>query len=356
MLSVWLSRLAAPLSVVLLLAGCVPRPVTAPTAGAPRATSLPTPAAHLAAPTPRARATPAPLPVPPLQSAPAAISTPALPTPAAPAVALVPPLPLADLLAGALPEPSTGYGLVVQDMRSGARLAQNEHQVFPSASLYKLALAWQVFQAADTGRLDLDAELAITDDDAQEVEPDGGVAPGETPSVREALAAMLSVSSNAAAHALLRVLGRHEFNLATAQLGLNSTRVPEDEPGTDDDPSNPSAAITSADDMARLLGLLATGQGLSPAAHTELVQLLATGAPPDALRETLPESVQIFDKTGNLADASNVGALLQSTRGLVVLVVVDQGVNPGDARGVIAQLGQAIYDGLLRPPDQANGE
>jgi beta-lactamase class A len=255
---------------------------------------------------------------------------------------------LASLLGGALPDPTADYGLVVEDVASGARLGQNESRVFPSASLYKLAVAWQVMQSADQGRLSLDDLLPITDDDALEPEPDGGVAPGETPTVHEALAVMLSVSSNAAAHALLRRLGRHDFNLAMAGLGLGATRVPEDT-SPDEDPQSPTEAVTSAEDMARLLRLLATRQGLSTSACIELVQLLGNGAPPDALRETLPETVQVFDKTGNLTNASNVGALLQSTRGLVVLVVLDQDVNPGDARGVIAQLGQAVYDSLLRP-------
>jgi hypothetical protein len=37
---------------------------------------------------------------------------------------------------------------------------------------------------------------------------------------------------------------------------------------------------------------------------------------------------------------------------MVVLVVLDHEVDPGDARGVIAQLGQAVYDSLLRPASE----
>src|SRR5205814_5958985 len=107
---------------------------------------------------------------------------------------------------------------------------------------------------------------------------------------------------------------------------------------------------TSAADMARLLRVVASGQGLSNTAHNELLGLLATGGEPDALRDNLPPSVGIIDKTGNLDDVSNVGALLRSARGTVVLVVLDRGVDPGDARGVIAQLGLAAYEQFLRPP------
>lgn len=259
----------------------------------------------------------------------------------------VPLVVLPEALAGAMPDESTDYGVVVQDLATGARLAVNDRRVFPSASLYKLAVAWEVLRNADRGTINLDAALPITEEDAVEPEPDGGVASGDAPTVREALAAMLTVSSNAAAHALLRVLGRHEFNAAMDQMGLADTRVPAD---SADGIDSPSEAVTSAADMAHLLSMIALNQTLSPSAHDELVQLMGGGAPPDALRDTLPDTVDVYDKTGNLADASNVSALLQSARGMVALVVIDQGVDPGDARAMIAQIGQAAYDAVLREP------
>jgi hypothetical protein len=75
---------------------------------------------------------------------------------------------------------------------------------------------------------------------------------------------------------------------------------------------------------------------------------LSNIAPPDALRDSLPDSVDILDKTGNLEDASNINALLRSARGGAILVVLDTGVDPGDARGIIAQAGQIAYQTLLQ--------
>ena len=157
---------------------------------------------------------------------------------------------------------------------------------------------------------------------------------------------MLTVSSNAAAHAFLRVLGRHAFNQEMDRIGLSQTRVPEDvnDDGTDGD----AMAVTSAADMAHLLRLLATPNQLTDASENELTQWLANIAPPGPVaRRALPDGVGILDKTGNLQDVSNVGALLESDRGAAILVVLDEGVNPGDARGVIAQFGQAAYAALL---------
>ncbi len=230
-------------------------------------------------------------------------------------------------------DPSADYGLVVEDLGSGERVAVNESRVFPSGSVYKLALAWHVLQQVDRGQLRLGQSLEIVDDDTVEDEPLGGVAPGETPTVGEALEAMFSVSSNAAAHAFLRTLGRREFNQTMDTLGLVQTRVPEQ--------PELGEAVTTADDIARLLRLIATDQGLSGSTQSALRRLLALGGAPDALRETLDDDVRVLDKTGNLEDASNVGALLVTPHSTVILVVLDQGVDPGDARTVISQLGQA---------------
>jgi beta-lactamase class A len=260
-------------------------------------------------------------------------------TPPAPApVPTLPPAPLLDgLLDGVVPGDDPPYGVVLEDLASGARTAVNDTQTFPSASLYKLGVAWVTLRQADAGSLNLDALLPIEDEDCIEPEPDGGFGPGDTPTIREALEAMVSVSSNAAAHALLRLVGRAAFTDEMDRIGLSQTRVPDD-----------SLAVTSAADVARLLRLIATSHDLSGAARELLAQDMANIAPPDALRDTLPDTIGIFDKTGNLEDASNVGALLESPRGAVILVVIDSGVDPGDARAIIAQAGLVAYHALLQ--------
>ena len=262
-----------------------------------------------------------------------------------PAPAVVPALD--GVLDGVVPEPNPGYSLVMEDLKSGARVGLNDGQVFPSASLYKLGLAWLVLRRVDSGALSLDTPLPIEDEDGVEPEPDGGLAIGDSPTIAEVLKTMLSVSSNAAAHAFLRTLGRAEFNAEMARIGLSETRVPEDPGGEAAD--GEALAVTTAADVAHLLRLVATSQLLSVSSRDLLMECLASTTPPDALRETLPEGVDVLDKTGNLEDASNVGALLQSARSTVILVVLDHGVDPGDARGVIAQAGEVAYETLLKP-------
>jgi beta-lactamase class A len=249
------------------------------------------------------------------------------------------PAPILDgLLSSLVPDSSSEYSMVLEDLGSGARTSVNATQTFPSASLYKLGVAWAVMRRVDAGTLSLDSTVTIEDDDAVEPEPDGGMAIGDQPPIQDLLAAMLSISSNASAHALLRVLSRDAFNVEMERIGLHQTRVPDDDDGT---------AVTSAADIAHLLRLIATSSELSPSAHALIAADMANIAPPDSLRDSLPESVGIFDKTGNLDDASNVGALLETPSATAILVVIDTGVDPGDARAIIAEAGQVAYRALL---------
>jgi beta-lactamase class A len=247
-------------------------------------------------------------------------------------------MPVLDgLLDGLVPPDSDAYSLVLEDMASGVRTTINADSTLPSASLYKLGVAWATLREVQAGNLDIDSTVTIEDDDAVEPEPYGGVGVGDTPSVRDVLAAMLSVSSNASAYALLRTIGRDNFNQEMERIGLHQTRIPDD-----------GLATTSASDIARLLRMIATSPELNDESRSTLAEHMANIAPPDALRDTLPDGVGIFDKTGNLDNASNVGAILETDRGTAILVVIDTGVNPGDARSVIAQAGQIAYRALLQ--------
>jgi beta-lactamase class A len=329
--------LAVGVSLALVVAGCAPVVNRAPTP-TPASTSPPAPT-----PTPRpvnrptqvavtavARLTP---PTPALEPTPAA----AVPAPETHAEAAETPV-LDGLLDGLVPGGEPAYGLVLEDVGSGARTAVNDAQAFPSASLYKLGVAWLALREIDAGTLSLDDPLPIEDDDTVEPEPRGGFKAGDAPTVHEALEAMLSVSSNAAAHAFLRVLGRDRVNQEMDRIGLTQTRVPDDDDGE---------AVTSAADIARLLRLVSISPELSAGAKEVLAEGMANVAPPDALRDALPDSVGILDKTGNLSDSSNVGALLETSRGTVIVVVVDSGVTPGEARALIAEMGQIAYRALL---------
>lgn len=274
------------------------------------------------------------------------------------------PLSVQTTLESALSGVSQHYGVVVEDLDQGQRFGFEDQRLFESASVYKLGVATEVLRQVDAGHLSLADSVTVVPDDAVEPEPAGGLDVGDTVTVQNALRVMLSVSSNAAAHALLRTLGRPEYNAAVAQLGLTHTRVPlelGDEPHILPDwaSGEEDVAVTTPADTALLLRLLATGQVLSPRSQDLLYALMRVPGEPRPVEASLPSSAIVEAKAGNLDRASNVAALVTSGDTTFSVAVFDEDVDPGDARLVIGQIARAVYAyyvGAPTPePDTPNG-
>jgi beta-lactamase class A len=240
------------------------------------------------------------------------------------------------------------YGLVIESIDRNQRFAFDEQREFPSASVYKLALAAAVLQRVKAGQLALADVLTILPEDGVEPEPDGGLDPGEA-TFEAALQAMLSVSSNSAAHALLRVLGREQVNQQIAALGLAHTHIPlEDTVGAEPPEAvvdaSADVAVTTAADTAHLLRLLATGQVLTEPLREQLYAWMQLRGEPRPVEESLPDGVTVAAKAGNLDRASNVAALVFGGPHTLTIAVFDDDVDPGDARLLIGRLARAAYD------------
>jgi beta-lactamase class A len=236
-------------------------------------------------------------------------------------------------------------GVVVENVASGERFVHNGGRVFPSGSVYKLAVAWEVLRRVDAGELRLDDELTIESGDALEAEPAGGVQLGERITVQHALDAMMSVSSNAAAYALLRQVGRSELNASLRRLGLQRTTVPllNDPVVPGGQALHPEWAMTTPDDMADLLRRLATDGVLTPRGRAELRRLLALVEPIDPLRDGSPAGSEVLAKIGSLEDATNAAGLLSTPRGPVVVSIFTTEVPPGRAHELIVDVARTVH-------------
>jgi beta-lactamase class A len=242
---------------------------------------------------------------------------------------------LATEIDSLLQEQSGAYGVTVEWVPTHQRVTHDAQREFESTSVYKLAVAYEVLSQVDRGQLALGDQLTITDDDAVEVEPEGGLAPDDEVSVWAALEAMKAVSSNSAAHALMRLVGRADINASLQALGLQATRIPEDD--------DQGPAVTSAADMARLLELLADNRVLSPESRQNLRTLLALPEDLDPLIACLPTGTEILSKTGNQERASNIAGLVSTPGGPLIISVFDEDVDPGDARTMIEAITQATW-------------
>jgi len=343
-------RLAVAMALALLLAGCgiaieeeqaTPEPgqtvkVVRPTPG--------TPALSVQPATPSSSETPACYQ--PTPQEPAVEGTPIEPSERITSPGPMPtpsnyePLPLQEdaaleaRLREALGDEVDSYGVVVKSLDDGRGALVNPDKVFYAASLFKVAVMYEVFHQRSLGLLSFDERLLVT---PYYTGFDLGTLPVEvcqTLSVGEALGYMMSISDNTSAVLLQDRVGSANINRSLAALGLTTTRLlPDDLP-------------TTAADMALLMEMIARGQAVDAGATQEMVNLLASEEIDNGLRAGVAsaesarggsggDGTLVAHKTGNWSNATHDAGIVYLPGG--------QAGSPA-ATYVIAVLSEKAYE------------
>jgi beta-lactamase class A len=199
------------------------------------------------------------------------------------------------------------WGIYVQDLRTGATAHSNSDTQFLSASLYKLFVAYGIYQQIDAGRL---------------------------PAARVAacLNQMITVSSNDCGQALGNRLGWGEFNAQLKAAGFNHTNLA-------------SLQKTSAADVALLLERLYQGKLLSPASTQAFLGLLKAQQINNRLPIGLPAGTPMAHKTGDLFGyVHDAGIVYGPTSAYLVAVLSGPWSAPGSAPSRFAELSRQLYE------------
>jgi beta-lactamase class A len=263
-----------------------------------------------------------------------------------PAAAITPALPHADSalqarLDAAGKTLSRGrMAAVAIDLQTGAMATVDATRAYPSASLFKLPVLLEVLAAEDAGQLDVDRQLEIRPEDWTDGSGVLQARVGESLSVRELTRLMIQNSDNIAALVLLDTVGARNTNALSEQLGLSTTRVVDRRAGEAGD------HVTSADDMARLLRLLATGQALNQRVSEQALSLLELQQSVTWLGDDLPFWVKVAHKWGDLPDARHDAGIVFTPRGSYVIAVLTQDALADESASAIAQASRATYDYL----------
>ena len=232
------------------------------------------------------------------------------------------------------------YAIVVLDPAGHPVLQRSERQAFEAASLYNLGIMIEVFRQREAGHIDFAGTVEMNP--AFYAEDSGaGLPPGSHVSVDVLLRQMITVSSNAAAWALLYQVGAEQVNGAMRELGLTCTEtrwMPLEEPFDDD----PVRNVTCAADMALLFRLLLEGKVVNAAASAEMLELLAGQLITNRLPARLPAEVIVAHKTGNLYGLVHDAGVIYTPAGPFVVAALSDGTN-GAAYGVIAEIGELVY-------------
>ncbi len=228
------------------------------------------------------------------------------------------------------------FSVAVRRLNDGRGASINAGTEYYAASLFKLAVAYEAERRRSEGSLDFDQPLQITEADAAEdlgTLGDLELSPEGTLSIGAAVAAMITISDNSTAVALLHLLGGDAIDQTLLSLGLTHTSV------------NTIDLPTSAGDMALLMAAIVNGQGLGPDESAELRALLRQQRTRDGIPSVIPAGIDVGNKTGTWPGATHDVAFVDAPRGRYVIAVLsdrDWDWEP------IARLSRAVFEEMER--------
>ncbi len=211
---------------------------------------------------------------------------------------------------GFLSTQPVSYGIVIEDLKTGAAASHNADQQFTSASLYKLFVAQGILERVDQGQIQLGSVIGC-------------------------LNPMITVSSNQCGETLGSRLGWSNQNARLEQLGFSSTSL---------DKYN---LHTSAGDVAKFYEKLYAGTLLSPSSTKILTNLLKAQRVNNRLPLGLPGGTTIAHKTGDLGGLMHdAGIVYGSKTDYLIVVLSGPWTNPANSFSSFAKLSSAIYKAL----------
>lgn len=190
----------------------------------------------------------------------------------------------------------------VIDLENGYAVSINGNANLPAASTIKVPVMVEVMRQIALGKFGFYRTVSL-----READRDCGygslcdVAWGSKFTVWELLWRMITVSDNTAANMLIRLVGRQNINQTMEGLGLTQTWL-GDSIHSDGDVR---ALRTSANDMMRLMGMIADRRLINKKASEAMLEILAGQRHNTMIPAWLPKSLVIAHKTGTLHDTLN---------------------------------------------------
>jgi beta-lactamase class A len=232
-------------------------------------------------------------------------------------------------------------GFSATHLASGEVVSIAPRRLFPTASVYKVPLMVEVYRQAGEGRFAMSDRLALSD--AQRIIGSGvlqKLGSGLAPTIRDLVMLMIVVSDNTATHMLQELVGDGATTATMRRLGLRDIHVtlpmpalfahgygipPEPPPGygemlaasreRDMDLDglafrrSPANTTSTAEDMASLCAMIHEGKAGTPAACTDMMEILRAQQLRDRVPRFLPVGA-VANKTGSFRRIRNDAGII----------------------------------------------
>jgi beta-lactamase class A len=246
-------------------------------------------------------------------------------------------------------------GVAIQDLASGRLILRHADEVFPTASVIKIAVLAELFRQDQQAR---DGKARLMDPyvaDAKDVIDGSSMLQGMTPGVtrltnHDLATFMIGVSDNGATNVLIDRVGLDNVNGLLEGLGLKETRLRRkmlDVAAAKQGRENTSTPL----ELLTLLTRLRRGDVFDEAHTAGFLAALATPSHQGALDSFLrvPEGVPHATKTGWLEGMrAEAGFIFATRRPFAIVVMTSLAGDEKAAEDVIAAIGAAALQAFER--------
>lgn len=226
------------------------------------------------------------------------------------------------------------FGVAIRDLHGPVAAAHHPDDRFVLGSLYKLVLASEVMRQARAGRFAL-LETVETLPEYTFGEPPGGVPPATRLPIDEMLRKMIAVSSNAAALALVELVGPDALSAAPQRLAMPATTI---EVTTVAPGRHEIDARGTARDLLGLCVRLDREQLIGPDHDRRMIDLLLGQQIDDRFPRLLPADVPIAHKTADLEGYTHDAGIVYLSGRPFAIVVLAQALNLLDGTAIVAEI------------------
>ncbi len=253
-------------------------------------------------------------------------------------------------------------GVAARNLASGEEIRVNADMSFPTASMIKIVILYELIRRCALGQLEMGERLTLRQADRTLgsgllVDFDAGA----NLTLRDVAVMMMAISDNTATNMLIDRLGKDAINAAAREAGMARTELRN---RIDFDlirQSNDNLAVTVPQDFCDFLAALHRGELLPPRFVEQMLQIMRIQKYIEPLRKYLPfdpyafefgkpQEIWVASKTGGLQGVRCEGGLIHTARAdwAICVMTKDFGdaVSAADNKGsaFISQASKTIYD------------
>lgn len=238
------------------------------------------------------------------------------------------------------------YAVYVKDLKSGKEYKFNEERIFGSASIYKLAILYKVYEEIGAGRLsgsdivtakqlDLDRKLALGGEGVGEIDAGGGNGGGAEISypVDYAVRLMIRVSDNYSALMLANKVGWKNTQKSLENFGILGFDLTSEE-----------APTVTALAAGGLLEAIYKQKAVGPSASVEMNEILLEQKVNDRIPRMLPNDIKVAHKTGDLGGLRHDAGIVYGQKSDYLFVFLTNTKKPLDVIENVAVVSREIFD------------